>query len=164
MAAPDPVTSWQEYVDWVRAKVRENRQSAKTTRQHHAVARGTAAIGAILVPVLTSINSPNAVELFNWSITTQAVAGGISLLVAISLALDGMIRWGDLYQSFTLATVKYEMELHAYECTAGDYRSKSQQQRDDLFFQRTSQIYADERNTRVSYFLKGTSGTGSANP
>ncbi len=103
---------WLENVLWMERK-------AGSARVRHYVLRLVSIIGGVIVPTLVSLNLSDKVasEAVRWLTFT------ISLLVAISVAVEGFLRYGERWRHYRRTVELLKIEGWQFFQLSGPYRT-----------------------------------------
>jgi len=93
---------------------------ANRARTRYYVLRLTAIIGGVIVPALVSVkmNNPNASDLVGW------LTFGLSLLVALSVAVEGFFHFGERWRHYRRVSERLKMEGWQFLQLSGPYRQQ----------------------------------------
>lgn len=103
---------WLDQVLWMEEK-------SSTNQKKYYVLRLTSIIGGILVPALISFNLAGE----NAKAFVQVISFILSLVVAISIALEEFFRFGDRWRHYRQTVECLKMEGWQYFQLAGNYKS-----------------------------------------
>jgi hypothetical protein len=106
---------WLGQVLWMEGKAAE-------TQRWYYILRLTAVIGGVIVPALVSLNLVNqtATGFLRW------ITFGISLLVAVSMAVEEFLRFGDRWRHYRRTVELLKIEAWRFFQLSGQYRQFSQ--------------------------------------
>jgi hypothetical protein len=101
---------WLDTVMWVERK-------AKQAQRLYYVMRLVIIIGGVIIPALVSLDlgTDRAADLVRWT------AFGLSLLVAISAAIDGLFRFGERWRHYRLIAERLKVEGWQFFQLSGPY-------------------------------------------
>ncbi len=103
---------WLDQVMWMEGKASNNQKRYYSLRL-------TSIIGGIIVPALISLNLASD----NSKAYVQAITFILSLIVAISVALEEFFRYGDRWRHYRQTVECLKMEGWQFFQLAGNYRS-----------------------------------------
>jgi hypothetical protein len=135
--------------------------TAKRMKRRHLQTSAAAAIGAVLIPVVS--NLPWKLDL--WSVSLDVARVGTSLIglgVALILALEGVFHFKDQWQNFRgteqyLLSQKFRFENRVDEC-----RTLSDEDAFKLFVSKVEKAILDENNVTLN--ILGRSETAAPAP
>jgi hypothetical protein len=99
---------WLDQVLWMEGRA----NSAKTL---YYVLRLATIVGGLLIPALVHVNLSNEITILTWT------AFGISLLVAISAAIEGFMRYGEQWRHYRLKVEMLKNEGWQFFQLSGRY-------------------------------------------
>jgi hypothetical protein len=130
---------WLETVLWMEA-------AAQRTRTRYYSLRLTTVVGAVIVPALVSINAVGGTEA---AITWLTFA--VSLVVAVSVAIEGFLRFGDRWRHYRSLAEEMKSEGWDFYELSGLYRAEDHEtafptfvERVDALLRREPQEYIEE--------------------
>jgi hypothetical protein len=121
---------WLEQVRWF------DRKAVAASKRHYAL-RVLAIVGGVLIPPLVSVQSLN----HHWKAWAGGAAFAISLVVAGSVGLDELFRWGDRWRHYRRTAELLKIEGWLF--IEGAWRYKAHQQRHD-FHERFFSLFASK--------------------
>jgi hypothetical protein len=144
---------WLESLLWMES-------AAQRTRQRYYALRLITVVGAVIVPALVSIN---AVGKTNSVVTWVTFA--ISLVVAVSAAVDGFFRFGDRWRHYRSIVEEMKAEgwnLHelsgVYAKSGGTYETAF-----PVFVKRVDELLRRETQTYISEIATPPQGKDTGN-
>lgn len=139
-------------------------KSASRMKQRHLYSRSTAAICAVLIPVVSNFSW--APEISGVGIKLQVATLGASLMglvVALILALEGVFHFKEQWQNFR-GTEQYLLsQKYRFENNAEEYQSLSRDDAFKLFVSRVEKAILDENNVTLN-ILGRSEGTTTVPP
>lgn len=105
---------WLDAVMWVERK-------AKQAQRLYYALRLVIIIGGVIIPALVSLDlgTDRAADLVRWT------AFGLSLLVAISAAIDGLFRFGERWRHYRLIAERLKIEGWQFFQLSGPYEGQA---------------------------------------
>jgi hypothetical protein len=103
---------WLDQVLWMEKK-------ASTNQKRYYILRLASIIGGIIVPALVSLSITNE----NVRVIIQTITFIISLIVALSVALEEFFRFGDRWRHYRQTVECLKMEGWQFFQLAGNYKS-----------------------------------------
>ena len=132
--------------------------TAKRMKRRHLQTRAAAAIGAVLIPVVS--NLPWKLDL--WSVSVDVARVGTSLIglaVALILALEGVFHFKDQWQNFR-GTEQYLLsQKFRFENRVDEYRSLSDEDAFKLFVSKVEKAILDENNVTLNILGRSETAT-----
>ena len=123
--------------------------TAKRMKRRHLQTRTAAAIGAVLIPVVS--NLPWKLEL--WSVSVDVARVGTSVIglgVALILALEGVFHFKDQWQNFRGSEQYLLSQKFRFENRVDEYRSLSDEDAFKLFVSKVEKAILDENNVTLN--------------
>ena len=103
---------WLENVLWMEA-------AAQRTRTRYYILRLITVVGAVVVPALVSINAVGSAEdAITW------LTFGVSLVVAVSAAVEGFLRFGERWRHYRSLVEELTAEGWNFYELSGPYRAR----------------------------------------
>jgi len=103
-------TRWLDQVLWMESK-------ADRTRRRYYALRSVAVLGGVVVPTLVSLN-PSGTK----GDVVRALTIGISLIVALSVAAEELVRFGERYRHYRRTVELLKSEGWQFFQMSGPYR------------------------------------------
>ena len=137
-------------------------KTAKRMKRRYLQTRSAAAIGAVLIPVVS--NLPWEPHIRGTTIHVATVgASPIGLAVALILALEGVFHFKELWQNFR-GTEQYLLsQKYRFENGVDEYQALSPEQAFKLFVSRVEKAIIDENNVTLN-ILGRSEGTSPGTP
>ncbi len=136
-------------------------RAAGRMKKRHIQSRSVAAIGAVLIPVVSNIAWVPEISGTRVEIATIG-ASLIGVTVALILALEGVFHFKEQWQNFR-GTEQYLLsQKYRFENSADEYQSLSREDAFKLFVSRVEKAILDENNVTLN-ILGRTEGTTSGN-
>jgi hypothetical protein len=123
---------WLETVLWMEA-------AAQRTRTRYYALRLTTVVGAVIVPALVSINAVGGAEA---AITWLTFA--VSLVVAVSAAIEGFLRFGDRWRHYRSLAEELKTEGWDFNELSGPYRAEDHETAFPTFVERVNGLLRRE--------------------
>ena len=101
---------WLDQVLWMEGR-------AVHARRRYYGLRLTAALGGVIVPTLVSLDLEG-----DWGATTRGLSIGLSLLVALAVAVEELMRFGERFRHYRRAVELLKSEGWQYFQLTGPYR------------------------------------------
>jgi hypothetical protein len=146
---------WLENVLWMEA-------AAQRTRTRYYALRLTTVIGAVIVPALVSINAVGGAET---AITWLTFV--VSLVVAVSAAIEGFLRFGDRWRHYRTLVEELKLEGWGFHELSGSYRGKDHETAYHTFVERVNALLSRETQAYISEIARPaqtTAGSEAAPP
>jgi hypothetical protein len=124
-------------------------KTARRMKRRHLQTRSAAAIGAVLIPVVSNLSWEPTVA--GVKIHFAAVASSIiGLGVALILALEGVFHFKDQWQNFR-GTEQYLLsQKYRFENRVDEYQSLSTEDAFKMFVSRVEKAILDENNVTLN--------------
>ena len=133
-------------------------ETAKRMKRRYLQTRSAAAIGAVLIPVVS--NLPWALHIRGATINVATVGASlIGLAVALILALEGVFHFKEQWQNFR-GTEQYLLsQKYRFENGVDEYQALSPEESFKLFVSRVEKAIIDENNVTLNILgrAEGTS-------
>lgn len=124
-------------------------RTAQRMKKRHLQTRSAAAIGAVLIPVVS--NLPWHPQVFGVSITVSTVRTSvIGLGVALILALEGVFHFKDQWQNFRGSEQYIVSQKYRFENRVDEYQSLSDEDAFKMFVSRVEKAILDENNVTLN--------------
>jgi len=137
-------------------------QTAKRMKRRYLQTRSAAAIGAVLIPVVS--NLPWEPRIRGATIHIAAlVASLIGLAVALILALEGVFHFKEQWQNFRGTEQYLISQKYRFENGVDEYQALSPEEAFKLFVSRVEKAIIDENNVTLN-ILGRTEGTSPGPP
>ena len=132
--------------------------TAKRMKRRHLQTRAAAAIGAVLIPVVSNLPW----KLDQWSVSVDVARVGTSLIglaVALILALEGVFHFKDQWQNFR-GTEQYLLsQKFRFDNRVDEYRSLSDEDAFKLFVSKVEKAILDENNVTLNILGRSETAT-----
>ena len=125
-------------IDWYKA-------AALTAKAKYLIMRVIAVVGAALVPVF-----------LNAFPTHQLITTGISILVVLSVSLEGILHYKEQWRNYSATSSALEHEFYALKTTTPPYDTVIPDQTFKLFAQRVEETINQEVSTTLNVVAGGT--------
>jgi len=125
-------------IDWYKA-------AALTAKAKYLIMRVIAVVGAALVPVF-----------LNAFPTHQLITTGISILVVLSVSLEGILHYKEQWRNYSATSSALEHEFYALKTTTPPYDTVIPEQTFKLFAQRVEETINQEVSTTLNVVAGGT--------
>lgn len=136
--------------------------TAKRMKRRHLQNRSAAAIGAVLIPVVSNLNWEPHIHGVTIHVATIG-ASLIGLLVALILALEGVFHFKEQWQNFR-GTEQYLLsQRYRFENGVDEYQGLSPEDAFKLFVSRVEKAILDENNVTLN-ILGRSEGTSPGLP
>ena len=123
--------------------------TAKRMKRRYMQTRSAAAIGAVLIPVVS--NLPWELHLRGATIHIAAVGSSfIGLAVALILALEGVFHFKEQWQNFRGTEQYLISQKYRFENGVDEYQSVSPEEAFKLFVSRVEKAIIDENNVTLN--------------
>jgi hypothetical protein len=133
--------------------------AAQRTRTRYYALRLTTIAGAVIVPALVSINAVGGAEA---AITWLTFA--VSLVVALSAAVEGFVRFGDRWRHYRSLVEELKSEGWSFRELSGPYRVEGTTHGTvfPTFVERVNQLLARETQTYISEIARPAPATATS--
>jgi Protein of unknown function (DUF4231) len=128
---PDPqpdlqVTSSREnYFKRVQATIDRYYWIGRTMRRRYLLSRLVAAIGSVVIPVLSNLPLTYTVNGLNVDFAKYGVTF-VGLLVALAISIEGVLRYRERTVEYSKTSQSLQAELQLYLARAKDYSKKDE--------------------------------------
>ena len=143
---------WLENVLWMEA-------AAQRTRTRYYGLRLITIAGAVIVPALVSINAVGDTrEAITW------LTFAVSLVVALSAAVEGFVRFGDRWRHYRGLVEELKLEGWAFHELSGPYRVEGATHETSFptFAERVNELLARETQTYISEIAASAGASATA--
>jgi hypothetical protein len=134
-------------------------RTATRMKRRHLQTRGAAALGAVLIPVVTSLPWQFSIGLLVVDVA-KAGASLIGLGIALLLALEGVLHYKEQWQNYR-GTEQYLLsQKFRFENRVDEYRMLSDEEAFRLFVLKVEKAILDENNVTLNILSHAESHTG----
>jgi hypothetical protein len=143
---------WLESILWMEA-------AAQRTRGRYYAFRLVTVVGAVIVPALVSVNVVGNVEsAVSW------VTLGLSLIVAVSAAVEGFFRFGERWRHYRALVEELKAEGWSFFELSGDYGKQGANHENTFpaFVERVNAILRRETEAFIAEIAKPPTETAAA--
>lgn len=143
---------WLENVLWMEA-------AAQRTRTRYYGLRLITIAGAVIVPALVSINAVGGTrEAITW------LTFAVSLVVALSAAVEGFVRFGDRWRHYRGLVEELKLEGWAFHELSAPYRAEGATHETSFptFVERVNELLARETQTYISEIAASAGASATA--
>jgi Protein of unknown function (DUF4231) len=124
-------------------------RTARRMKRRHLQNRSAAAVGAVLIPVVSNLNWQPQIHGTTIHVATLG-ASLIGLVVALILALEGVFHFKDQWQNFR-GTEQYLLsQKYRFENGVEEYQALSAEDAFKLFVSRVEKAILDENNVTLN--------------
>ncbi|HMH07225.1 MAG TPA: DUF4231 domain-containing protein [Terriglobales bacterium] len=124
-------------------------RTAQRMKRRHLQNRSAAAIGAVLIPVVSNLNWEPQIRGATIHVATVG-ASLIGLVVALILALEGVFHFKEQWQNFR-GTEQYLLsQKYRFENGVDEYQALSTEDAFKLFVSRVEKAILDENNVTLN--------------
>lgn len=120
---------------------------SRTSRWKYYLLRSIAVVGSVIMPALIGLNGNEAIYLY-----TKWVTFGIGLAVAISIALNELFHFGDIWKEKRDATEVLKIEGWRFFQQSGKYSGKEHAAAFPEFAEQVENIIEGEIKSYIGFF------------
>jgi hypothetical protein len=127
-------------------------KTAARMKKRHEYSRAAAALGAVLIPVVSNVAWGPLIPVISEKPIPVATIGAslIGLGVALILALEGVYHWKEQWQNFRGTEQYLRSQRFRFENGADEYQSLSREDAFKLFVSRVEKAIIDENNVTLN--------------
>ena len=125
-------------------------ETAKRMKRHYLQTRAAAAVGAVLIPVVSNLSWAPEIRGFTVHVNTVG-ASLIGLAVALCLALDGVYHFKEQWQNFRGTEQYLRSQIYRFENRVDEYEAAlSAEAAFKLFVSRVEKAILDENSVTLN--------------